>query len=312
MGQKEDPVSADQSVQRVVDITDKGGVDALLAQARARLRRLEPWEAAAALDGWAVLVDIRPAAERAAEGDIPGALVLERNVLEWRFDPNHPDRLPMAHHGLLVIVICSQGTTSSLAAAALLDIGVHRATDVIGGFHAWRAAGLPVTGVSSAVSEEEPTELSAAAASFASGIVVVTTLDGNRTPVGVAVRSFMALSADPQLVAVALPRTSRTLSVLLTSGVFAISVLAADQASLARHFASGRPSAERFDGISWRGGEGGIPLLEGALAVLECQLDRENAAGDQVIVLGKVVGARVDPGLGDPLLYHRGALVITR
>jgi len=309
MGQTDDATEADQPVEQVVDVTEKGGVDALLAQARSRLRRLEPWEAEAALEGWAVLVDIRPAAERAADGDIPGALVLERNVLEWRFDPNHPDRLPMAHPGLLVIIICSVGTTSSLAAAALLDIGVHQATDVIGGFRAWRAAGLPVSGATDTIVIDGAAAASTAAASFASGVVVVTALDGNRTPVGVAVRTFMALAGEPPLVAVALPRTSRALSVLLSSGVFAISVLAAEQAAVARHFTSGLPAAERFDGIVWHGGEGGLPLIDGALAILECQLDRDMAAGDQVIVLGRVTRASVPPESGEPLLYHRGVLV---
>src|SRR5580765_675484 len=81
------------------------GTAQLLAQARHRLRRLEPWEAAAALDQWAVLVDIRPAAQRAAEGEVPGALVVERNVLEWRFDPASAARLPQARYDLRVIIM---------------------------------------------------------------------------------------------------------------------------------------------------------------------------------------------------------------
>ncbi len=95
--------------------------------------------------GGAVLVDIRPAALRAAEGEVPQALVVERNVLEWRFDPTSDARLPIADYDLQVVVICQEGYTSSLAAAALLDLGVGRATDVIGGFAAWRAAGLATT-----------------------------------------------------------------------------------------------------------------------------------------------------------------------
>ena len=127
----------------------------VLDDARARLRRLSPQEAAAALAhpgtapgvpagavARAVLVDIRPAAQRAAEGEIPGALIVERNVLEWRFDPEIDTRVPEAGHDTLVIVVCSEGYTSSLAAASLLDLGVP-ATDVVGGFQAWRAAGLP-------------------------------------------------------------------------------------------------------------------------------------------------------------------------
>ncbi len=88
--------------------------------------------------------DIRPESQRAIEGSIAGALVVERNVLEWRFDPDSSTRLPVAtDHDLQVIVFCSEGYTSSLAAAALQDLGLWRATDVVGGFHAWRASGLP-------------------------------------------------------------------------------------------------------------------------------------------------------------------------
>jgi rhodanese-related sulfurtransferase len=80
------------------------------------------------------------------EGIIPGALIIERNVLEWRFDPASGSRLPIAtDHDLQVIVFCSEGYASSLAAAALQDLGLWRATDMVGGFHAWRLAGLPFT-----------------------------------------------------------------------------------------------------------------------------------------------------------------------
>ena len=294
------------------------GTAALLAQARARLRRLEPWEAAAALEEWAALVDIRPAAERAVEGEIPGALVVERSALEWRFDPASAERLPMAHRDLQVIVICSQGRTSSLAAAALQDVGVERATDVVGGFRAWRAAGLPTTGGADAdppgsgrTALGEPADALAgiATASFASGIVVVSAVDSSGGPTGVAVRSFMPLGDDPAQVAVALPCTSRTLPLLLLSGSFGVSVLGADQTSVARRFASGRPLAHRFDGIDWTPGRSGVPLLDGSLAVLECRLERETAVGEQVIVIGRVVEARLGPELVDPLLYHRGRLL---
>jgi rhodanese-related sulfurtransferase len=84
-----------------------------------------------------VVVDIRPAAQRAVEGELPGALVVERNVLEWRFDPASASRLPIADYDLQLIVMCSEGYTSSLAAASLQDLGIHRATDVIGGYQAW-------------------------------------------------------------------------------------------------------------------------------------------------------------------------------
>lgn len=122
-------------------------IDEILADRRRRLRRLPPTEAYARVRDGAVLVDIRPAAQRAAEGEVPGALVVERNVLEWRFDPQCAARLPQATgYDVEVIVLCSEGYTSSLAAASLHDLGLTRATDVIGGFKAWRAAGLPATG----------------------------------------------------------------------------------------------------------------------------------------------------------------------
>lgn len=116
-------------------------IDEILASARERLTRVTPAEVP---DG-AVLVDIRPAAQRAAEGEIPGALIVERNVLEWRFDPRSDARLPIAdRYDLPVVVFCSEGYTSSLAAAALQDLGLHLATDLTGGFQAWKRAGLPV------------------------------------------------------------------------------------------------------------------------------------------------------------------------
>jgi rhodanese-related sulfurtransferase len=119
-------------------------IDQLLAEARARLDRFSPLRASRAARAGALLVDIRPAAQRAAEGEIPGALIVERNVLEWRFDPASDARLPQASYDLEVIVVCSEGYTSSLAAAALQDLGIHGATDLDGGFRAWQAAGLPV------------------------------------------------------------------------------------------------------------------------------------------------------------------------
>lgn len=93
----------------------------------------------------ALLVDIRPAAQRAEEGQVPGALVIERNVLEWRLDPASDARLPEAgSYDLRVIVMCSEGYASSLAAASLQDLGLSAATDLAGGFRAWARAGLPV------------------------------------------------------------------------------------------------------------------------------------------------------------------------
>ena len=122
------------------------GIDEILANARARLKRLNPHQVADALHRGAVLVDIRPAAQRAEHGEFPDAIVIERNVLEWRLDPRSDARLPFADtYDLEVIVTCQEGYTSSLAAAALQDLGLRRATDLAGGFAAWRAAGLPIS-----------------------------------------------------------------------------------------------------------------------------------------------------------------------
>ena len=119
-------------------------IDDLLAEARSRLVRLSPEQAVARVARGALLVDIRPAAQRGVEGEVPGALIVERNVLEWRFDPASDARLPEATgYDVEVIVLCSEGYTSSLAADALRSLGITRATDVVGGFLAWQAAGLP-------------------------------------------------------------------------------------------------------------------------------------------------------------------------
>jgi rhodanese-related sulfurtransferase len=120
-----------------------GRIDRALERARTRFRRLEAAEVPGAVDRGAVLVDIRPAAQRAEEGEAPGALVIERNVLEWRCDPTSAARLPQAvDDDVEWVILCSQGYTSSLAAAALLDLGLHRATDVVGGYQALVAAGV--------------------------------------------------------------------------------------------------------------------------------------------------------------------------
>ena len=120
-------------------------VDDMLAEARARLRRVSPLQARAALDEGALIIDTRPLAQRAADGIVPEALWLERNVLEWRCDPASAARDERIG-GLdrMLIVMCDEGYSSSLAAAALQELGFARATDLDGGFQAWRAAGLRV------------------------------------------------------------------------------------------------------------------------------------------------------------------------
>ena len=120
-------------------------IDAILDRARGRLKRLKPEVAAEAMAAGALLVDTRYEAQRRAGGEIPGAIKIERNNLEWRLDPASTARIPEAtDHSRQVIIICQQGYSSSLAAASLQDIGLDNATDVIGGFEAWVAAGLPV------------------------------------------------------------------------------------------------------------------------------------------------------------------------
>ncbi|CAM4415420.1 molybdopterin biosynthesis protein MoeB [Mycobacterium basiliense] len=117
-------------------------IDRILDDARARYRRLPADRVPDALRRGALLVDIRPQAQRAREGEVPEALVIERNVLEWRCDPTSDARLPQAvDDDVEWVILCSEGYTSSLAAAALLDLGLHRATDVVGGYHALLAAG---------------------------------------------------------------------------------------------------------------------------------------------------------------------------
>jgi rhodanese-related sulfurtransferase len=137
---RSEPVSIDEHLERV----------------RAGLDRIETGAAhRAAQAGDALLVDIRYAALRERDGLIPGALVVERNELEWRLDPYGSHRLPEAtSHDLRVVVICNEGYASSLAAASLQQLGLHRATDLIDGFQAWRAAGLPVTAATATATAE--------------------------------------------------------------------------------------------------------------------------------------------------------------
>ena len=120
-------------------------VDELLSRARGKLLRVTAAEAAAELAGGALLVDIRPADERARDGSVPGATLIDRNVLEWRLDPASQWRSPVLRSpDQRVIVLCAEGFQSSLAAANLQELGLVNATDVIDGFGGWLAAGLPV------------------------------------------------------------------------------------------------------------------------------------------------------------------------
>jgi rhodanese-related sulfurtransferase len=120
------------------------GVAGMLAVARSRLLRLAPEDVPAAVRDGAVLLDIRPDSQRATDGGIDGAVVICRNVLEWRCDPASPSRDPrVSDPARRVIVLCNEGYQSSLAAATLRELGFARAGDIDGGFQAWRATGLP-------------------------------------------------------------------------------------------------------------------------------------------------------------------------
>ncbi|WP_375001826.1 rhodanese-like domain-containing protein [Aeromicrobium sp. CTD01-1L150] len=126
------------------------GVDDFLAAARSRIGRLSPIEAAEQVRRGAIVVDIRPAWQREVDGEVPGSVIVERNHLEWRLHPDSGASLPQAGAGQEWIVLCTEGYTSSLAAASLVSIGV-RAVDVDGGIRAWRRAGLPIAEGPSAV-----------------------------------------------------------------------------------------------------------------------------------------------------------------
>jgi rhodanese-related sulfurtransferase len=120
-------------------------VDELLALVRSRIERVEPVEAWHRLTGGALLLDTRPVEQRERDGEVPGAVVVDRNVLEWRLDPASPDRLPVVTgYDLEVVVLCNEGYSSSLVADTLRTLGLTRTSDVIGGFVAWAAAGLPI------------------------------------------------------------------------------------------------------------------------------------------------------------------------
>ncbi|WP_308121091.1 rhodanese-like domain-containing protein [Paractinoplanes bogorensis] len=122
------------------------GIDALLAQARDGVRRLDPHETRAAVAAGALLIDTRTDIQRRQQGSLPGAIVIDRTVLEWRLDPAYPHRIPEATaYDRTIVVACRQGYSSSLAAASLRAVGLTNATDLAGGVEAWLAAGLPTT-----------------------------------------------------------------------------------------------------------------------------------------------------------------------
>ena len=119
---------------------DLSAIDQLLERAQASLDRVQAIDLAAAVDAGAWVIDIRPVAQREHDGELPGATVIDRNVLEWRLDPTSAHRLPEADDPeRWVILVCDAGFSSSLAAAELQELGLRRATDLVGGFQAWIA-----------------------------------------------------------------------------------------------------------------------------------------------------------------------------
>jgi rhodanese-related sulfurtransferase len=126
--------------RREVSGVGPSAVDALLARAREGMLRVRPVELAAEIAAGAVVVDIRPVEQRLRDGALPGSVVVDRNVLEWRLDPTCPHRLPFAESAeVRYVLVCNEGYSSSLAAATLRALGLHRATDLEGGFQAWAA-----------------------------------------------------------------------------------------------------------------------------------------------------------------------------
>ena len=112
-------------------------IDQILAEARAGIERVEPGDLAAEQAAGALVVDTRPREQRERDGDIPGAVCIDRNVLEWRLDPASPDRIDATGYDRRIIVVCNEGYSSSLAAATLRQLGIRRAADLVGGFQEW-------------------------------------------------------------------------------------------------------------------------------------------------------------------------------
>jgi rhodanese-related sulfurtransferase len=125
-------------------MADHTKINEMLQAAQQRITRLSPEAAAEAQRAGAIFIDTRDSADRTAEGVIPGSVRAHRNVLEWRADPDAelPDAR-IADRSLQLIVVCNDGYSSSLAAASLLELGFERAGDLVGGYRAWKAAGLP-------------------------------------------------------------------------------------------------------------------------------------------------------------------------
>lgn len=120
---------------------DLSAIDEVLVRARGGLDRVQPEQLGEEIASGAFVIDIRPLEQRQRDGELPGATVIDRNVLEWRLDPTSPHRLSIAtDHDVRLILVCNEGYSSSLAAASLQELGLRRATDLVGGFQAWSAS----------------------------------------------------------------------------------------------------------------------------------------------------------------------------
>ena len=147
-------------------------------------------------------------------------------------------------------------------------------------------------------------EFRSALARWGSGVAIVTAAAGDRIH-GMTVSAFSSVSLDPPLVLVCADKTSNTLGVIHEGGVFAVNILAAGQRELSNKFASKTDEHLRFEGVAWRPGRTGAPILEGALAALDCRVEAAHDAGDHVIYVGRVEAVEVTHG--EPLVYFGGA-----
>ena len=117
----------------------RAAIDVLLEEVRSGLDRVDPADLASEVTAGAIVIDTRPIEQRQRDGELPGALIIDRNVLEWRLDPTSPHHIPEAGDAeVRVIVVCNEGYSSSLAATSLRQLGIERATDLVGGFQAWK------------------------------------------------------------------------------------------------------------------------------------------------------------------------------
>lgn len=139
--------------------------------------------------------------------------------------------------------------------------------------------------------------------SYPTGVTVVATRDDRGDPCGLTVNSFSSLSLEPPLILVCIDRDASSHDPLVGSGTFAVSILAADQAGLAAHFAT-QPAESRFAEISWHEGPDGDPVVDGAAAWLTCSLEAVHEGGDHSILVGRVGAGEL--GASEALVFHRG------